>query len=125
MLLDGRKKRSMANPSIAIFDYSMDGDKHIFSYKDGSYLDNIEGTMSEIAYLIFEKCIIKRNEPMINGVIRSWPPFEVETTVLGQLIIKTDLLCAILPEPEQAFWDELNRYFKREVDRHLNLKAFW
>jgi hypothetical protein len=120
MPLDGQKKRFMVNMNIAIFDYSMDGDKHIFSYKDSSYLDNIEGTIPEIAYLIFEKCVVGENR-LPNDTIHLWPPFEVETTALGQSIVKTDCLCNILPEPDQSFWDDLNKHFQR----YLGLKAFW
>lgn len=104
----------MANPQIATFQMTKTGDTYSFQYEDGYYIENIAGTPKEIAYLIFDKLVIPRTSSFQDGYgyswhTNSWPPFWVDESGVIQL----DFLSKIEPEPNQEFWNELNRQFQR------------
>src|SRR5271166_157536 len=97
----------------SIFNITVEGDKYNITLPGMTHIvSDIEGTIQEIALLLFEQCIVGNNS--------SWPPFGVIETEVGILCITTDIICQIDPEPDPAFWDELNKHFQR----FMALKAF-
>lgn len=119
MLMDGPKKRFMANPTL-IFQMTRLGDQYTIQYDDGIYIENITGTLEEIAYLIFSKCM---TAPRLRPYYRAWSPFQIkEENIDGKtyFTIQLEIPYKIEPEPEPAFWKDLNRHFQRFV----NLMAF-
>ena len=103
----------MAN-GPAIFKMTKDDKKYTFMYRDGSYIENVEGTTQEIAHLLFNKLVLAPRDGYNRSISEnSWPPFWIDDTDPKHLVITTDFLSKIEPEPGKAFWDELNEHLQR------------
>ena len=64
----------MADPQIAIFKITKEGDRYRFIYQVSPYIDDIVGTTEEIAYLVFDKCVVgpHPDDPNFSGYY-AWP----------------------------------------------------
>jgi hypothetical protein len=103
----------MGNPQIFTFQMTQEGDKYIFRVNDGYYIGNVEGNIKEIAYLMFDGLMKTPKDASFHFHFYSHPPFWVSDGDASGFTVKTDPLCEIEPEPDQAFWDELNEQFRR------------
>jgi hypothetical protein len=101
----------MGNPQIFTFQMTQEGDKYIFRFDDGHYAGNIEGTIKEIAYLMFDGLMKSPKDASFH--FYSDAPFWVSDGDASGFTVRTDPLCEIEPKPNQAFWDELNEQFRR------------
>lgn len=106
-------------------EYTMtrEGDKYTFLHQDGYLTSKIEGTIKEIAFAIYKEFLGVQADGY--GVIKNWgygPFYLEENKEKGQweILLLFDDLDFIEPEPEPAFWEEMNR----QINRFFNLTVF-
>jgi hypothetical protein len=106
----------MGNPQIFTFQMTQEGDKYIFRFEDGYYAESMEGTLKEIAYVMFEGLMKSPKDGTFGGAdfrFYARAPFWVSDRNASGFVISIDPLSEIEPKPNQAFWDELNEQFRR------------
>jgi hypothetical protein len=113
----------MSNPKIVIYHMTKEGDQYTFQHEDGYLRSTVVGTIKEIAHLLFDKLIITHpNEGYRfqdgygyawNTSDTVWPPFWLNDDDPKNLVIIEDFFSQIEPEPDPAFWDDLNQQFRR------------
>lgn len=90
------------------------GNKYRFVYHDGYQSIEIKGTTKEIAFAVYKDYLGRSDDGYgLSSGNWSYGPFFLEERPETKTWEVMTLIDTIVPEPEQSFWDEMNKHINR------------
>lgn len=96
-----------------VFSMIKDEGKYTFLHQDGYLTVRVEGTTKELAFSLFRNYISAGKDGYGTIMNDSVGPLFLEAQDKNDPKTMCDLFCKIEPEPEPAFWLELDEHIKR------------
>ena len=103
----------MGNFGAQKYEMTKAGDWYNFHHRDGYYSTRVEGTTKDLAYMLFKNYLNATQDGYGTILNDSVGPLFLEAQNKNDPKTMCDLFCSINPEPEPAFWLELDEHIKR------------